>query len=65
MTFFLCLAGISGIEKGIFTGNERFHIVLIFSRSNYLAGSGNVNFDNSLDRIKLATGKRLHGRYGV
>lgn len=36
-----------------------FHIIIIFSRSNYLAGTGNGNFDSSLDRIKLATGKRL------
>jgi hypothetical protein len=38
---------------------KTFHIIIIFSRSNYLAGTGNGNFDNSPDRIKLATGKRL------
>jgi len=38
---------------------KTFHIIIIFSRSNYLAGTGNSNFDNSLDRLKLATGKRL------
>jgi hypothetical protein len=38
---------------------KTFHITIIFSRSNYLAGSGDGNFDNSLDRVKLATGQRL------
>lgn len=38
---------------------KTFHIVIIFSRSNYLAGTGDGNFDNSLDRVKMATGKRL------
>jgi hypothetical protein len=38
---------------------KRFHILLLFSRSNYQAGSGPANFDSSLDRIKLATGRRL------
>jgi hypothetical protein len=31
----------------------------LFSRSNYQAGSGNANFDTSLERIKLATGNRI------
>ena len=47
------------LKKASLLATKRFHIVLIFSRSNYLAGSGNDNFDNNLDRIKLATGKRL------
>ena len=38
---------------------KKFHIVIIFSRSNYLAGTGEGNFNNSLERVKLATGKRL------
>lgn len=38
---------------------KNFHILLIFSRSNYLAGTGINNFDTSLDRLKLASGKRL------
>lgn len=38
---------------------KNFHINILFSRSNYLAGTGEGNFDSSLDRIKLATGKRL------
>ena len=36
-----------------------FHILLIFSRSNYQNGSGAANFDSSLERIKFATGQRL------
>jgi hypothetical protein len=39
--------------------SKQFHILLLFSRSNYLAGSGAGNYDTSLERIKLATGKRL------
>jgi hypothetical protein len=38
---------------------KKFHILLLFSRSNYLAGSGAGNYDTSLERIKLATGRRL------
>lgn len=38
---------------------KNFHILLIFSRSNYQARSGAVNFDTSLERVKYATGKRL------
>src|SRR5688500_14942670 len=38
---------------------KKFHVVIIFSRSNYLAGTGEGNFDNSLERVKVATGKRL------
>jgi hypothetical protein len=38
---------------------KSFHIAIIFSRSNYLAGTGDGNFDISLERVKLATGKRL------
>jgi hypothetical protein len=40
-------------------GTKKFHILLIFSRSNYLARSGAANFDTSLERVKDATGKRL------
>ncbi len=36
-----------------------FHVLLIFSRSNYQAHSGAANFDTSLERVKYATGKRL------
>jgi hypothetical protein len=39
--------------------SKRFHILLIFSRSNYQARSGSANFDTSLERIKFATGRRL------
>jgi hypothetical protein len=38
---------------------KNFHVNLLFSRSNYQAGSGNANFDTSLERIKLATGNRI------
>jgi len=38
---------------------KHFHINILFSRSSYLARSGNANFDTSLDRIKLVTGNRL------
>jgi hypothetical protein len=38
---------------------KKIHINILFSKSNYLARSGSQNFNNSLDRIKLATGKRL------
>ncbi|MEP7106969.1 MAG: hypothetical protein ABI760_03290 [Ferruginibacter sp.] len=47
------------LQKSSLLATKNFHILLIFSRSNYLAGTGNNNFDSSLDRIKQATGKRL------
>ena len=50
---------INELKKEKILGTKNFHIIIIFSRSNYLAGTGKSNFDNSLDRIKLATGKRL------
>ena len=50
---------ITELQKASLLPTKNFHILLIFSRSNYLAGTGNENFDKSLDRIKLATGKRL------
>ena len=39
--------------------SKRFHILQIFTRSNYQAGSGAANFDTSLERVKFATGRRL------
>lgn len=39
--------------------NKQFHIIVLFSRSNYQAGSGNANFDTRVERIKLATGHRV------
>jgi hypothetical protein len=39
--------------------SKKFHVLLIFSRSNYQARSGAANFDTSLERVKFATGKRL------
>jgi hypothetical protein len=38
---------------------KNIHVFILFSRSNYLAGTGDDNFDKSLDRQKLSTGKRL------
>jgi hypothetical protein len=38
---------------------KQIHVLLLFSRSNYLQGTGLNNFDASLERIKLATGQRL------
>jgi hypothetical protein len=38
---------------------KRFRIMLMFGRSNYLARTGEGNFDTTLDRLKLATGKRI------
>jgi hypothetical protein len=38
---------------------KKFHIHILFSRSNYLARTGAGNADVSLERVKLATGKRL------
>lgn len=34
---------------------KKIHITILFSKSNYLARSGKENFNNSLDRLKLAT----------
>ncbi|SDW17348.1 hypothetical protein [Paenibacillus sp. CF384] len=45
-------------ERGLLH-TKHFRIINVFSRSNYLAHTGSGNFDASLDRIKLATGKRL------
>lgn len=45
-------------EKGLID-TKRFHILVLFARSNYLAGTGKGNYDTGLDRIKLASGKRL------
>ena len=39
--------------------SKNIEIALLFARSNYLAGTGQSNFDTSLDRQKLATGKRI------
>ena len=50
---------INELKKEKLLDTKTFHIIIIFSRSNYLAGTGKGNFDNSLDRIKFATGKRL------
>lgn len=58
--FLFMLGGyVDELKKAGLLSTKNFHIKIIFSRSNYLAGSGKNNFDTSLDRIKLATGKRL------
>jgi len=57
------LFGLGGYILGLtacgLRSSKQFHIQLLFSRSNYQTGSGDGNFDTSLDRIKYATGKRL------
>lgn len=50
---------ITEMRKFSLLQTKKFHIIIMFSRSNYMAGTGAGNFDGSLDRIKLATGKRL------
>jgi hypothetical protein len=47
------------MKKAGLLATKHFHINLIFSQSNYQAGSGKENFNTKLDRIKLATGNRL------
>jgi hypothetical protein len=47
------------LQKQSLLETKNFHILLVFSRSIYQAGGGKENFDSSLDRIKLATGRRL------
>jgi len=47
------------LKKAGLLETKHFHVNLIFSRSNYQAGSGVANFDSSLERIKLATGNRI------
>lgn len=48
-----------GMGREGLLSRRRFHIVIVFSRSNYLARSGDANHDRSLERQKLATGMRL------
>lgn len=58
--FLFMLGGyVNELKRNNLLSTKNFHINIIFSRSNYLAGTGKNNFDTSLDRIKLATGKRL------
>lgn len=47
------------LKKAGLLDTKHFHVNLLFSRSNYQAGSGSANFDTSLERIKLATGNRI------
>ena len=57
------LLGIGGLVLELkardLLSSKKFHILLIFSRSNYQARSEVANFDTSLERVKYATGKRL------
>lgn len=58
--FLFMLGGyVSELKKDTLLDSKRFHIHILFSRSNYLARTNGANFDQSLDRLKLATGKRL------
>jgi hypothetical protein len=61
------LLGIGGYALELKARNllasKRFHILLIFSRSNYLAHSGKANFDTSLERVKIP--ESGSGRPGV
>ena len=47
------------LKKAGLLETKHFQVNLLFSRSNYQAGSGSSNFDTSLQRIKLATGNRI------
>jgi len=58
--FLFMLGGyVSELKKAGHLDTKKIHINILFSKSNYLARSGKENFNTSLDRIKLATGKRL------
>lgn len=50
---------ISELSKSNLLGTKKIHINIIFSVSNYQAGSGVKNNDRSLERIKFATGNRI------
>lgn len=50
---------ILGLNANGLQSSKKFHIQLVFSSSNYQAGSGTANYDRSLERIKFATGNRL------
>jgi hypothetical protein len=45
-------------ERGILQ-SKKFHILVVFSISNYLTAQGEKNLDLSQDRIKYATGRRV------
>jgi hypothetical protein len=45
-------------EQGLLS-TKTFTLIQVFSRSNYQNNSGSGNFDTSLERIKMATGRRL------
>jgi hypothetical protein len=47
------------LKKHGLLGNKRFHVIVLFSVNNYIAGSGQDNYDASPERLKLATGSAL------
>jgi hypothetical protein len=58
--FLLTIGGyVLELQKADLLHKKEFHIIILFSKSNYLARDEKGNLDISLDRIKLATGKRL------
>ena len=58
--FLFMLGGyVTELKSSHLLESKSFHLNILFSRSNYLARTGDQNSDNSLDRLKLATGKRL------
>lgn len=58
--FLLMVGGyILELKKAGLINTKEISAMVLFSRSNYLARTGSGNFDTSLDRLKLATGKRL------
>jgi hypothetical protein len=58
--FLFMLGGyVSELKRFDLLNTKSFHILILFSRSNYQAGSGDKNFDVSLERVKFATGNRL------
>ena len=58
-TLFMLGGYIGALREAGALQEKRFHILLLFGRSNYLAGSGAGNFDTGLPRVKLATGHRI------
>ena len=50
---------INELKQANLLSTKNIRIIVLFSRSNYLDGTGNGKFDTSMERIKLATGKRM------
>lgn len=47
------------LKKNGLLKSKKFHIIVLFSVNNYMAGSGQDNYDTSPERLKLATGSAL------